>query len=889
MTTARRAALRVGLLATTGAIAVALLVARTNLAAADELIVLGRRFTFAAPAWLYLLSALPWLLVVAPHMQLARLPAVLALALRAVAMGALVLALAGPSERTTAHRTSTVIVVDVSDSVDEAQLARSRDYVSRAAATHAADALSVVTFATTPRRVAARGSAIVRHTGESGTDVARALHLALGLFAPESHRQVILLSDGQETRGDLSQAAYTLSALGVALFTDATAREPPAEIAIRALAMPQSVRAGEPFSVRAHVYASAPARAAVRLARDGSPAEGTRDVALERGENEVSFRAIAPTPGSATFRLALTPADGADRLRKNNQLASTVRVHGPPRVLYVARVPAEAQAARGLLQRAGFVVTLRTPEEVPARPEALTDYAFCVLADVALDALSQPQARTLVRYVKNGGGLLRVGGALAFRESDAADGPLAAIMPVRPAPFLRRDEPSLALVLAIDKSGSMAGDKLARAREAALATAKLLGPNDYLGVLGFDTQAAWLARIASANPARIAHALATLGASGGTALFPALDAAYAELAGLSARIKHVVALTDGQTEEASLTELARSMRAEGITVSAIGVGDDVQRGLLDELAALGGGRAYFTRDPAKIPRLFTAEAELIAKSRLTEALVRVRQVQSADFLRGITLADAPPLRGYVETRPAPPPAEVILETERGAPLLARRRAGLGWSLAFTSDLTPRWAADWLHWPAIGPLFAQLVRAHMRRDEHDDLALILREEDDTLEVQADARDDRDRFVTGLTGTIRVSDHAMGGAAASALTQVAPGRYQAVLPLAGDGPYSLQVELEGADGPRRATAGFARGIGAEYRPLFGPNRALLRAVATPPNGGNLPDPTAVHTPRKGAATQRTQRAPLLLWLSVLAFVLDVTVRVLGRLAPATLVGA
>ena len=73
-----------------------------------------------------------------------------------------------------------------------------------------------------------------------------------------------------------------------------------------------------------------------------------------------------------------------------------------------------------------------------------------------------------------------------------------------------------------------------------------------------------------------------------------------------ARIKHVILLTDGQSPEEGIPELARVMRTEGITVSTVGLGADVNRGFLQNLASLGGGRAYLTNDPNNIPRIFHA-------------------------------------------------------------------------------------------------------------------------------------------------------------------------------------------------------------------------------------------------------------------------------------------
>jgi Ca-activated chloride channel family protein len=61
----------------------------------------------------------------------------------------------------------------------------------------------------------------------------------------------------------------------------------------------------------------------------------------------------------------------------------------------------------------------------------------------------------------------------------------------------------------------------------------------------------------------------------------------------------------------------------------------------------------------------------------------------------------------------PPPAQELLESELAEPILARWHVGLGWSLAWTSDVKNLWAVEWLRWPGYGQFWGQLVREHMR--------------------------------------------------------------------------------------------------------------------------------------------------------------------------------
>ncbi len=68
---------------------------------------------------------------------------------------------------------------------------------------------------------------------------------------------------------------------------------------------------------------------------------------------------------------------------------------------------------------------------------------------------------------------------------------------------------------------------------------------------------------------------------------------------------------------------------------------------------------------------------MVSRSAAVEEYFQPRVVSPADFLRGIDVAGAPFLHGYVATKLKPSPAQEILESELGEPILARWRVGLG--------------------------------------------------------------------------------------------------------------------------------------------------------------------------------------------------------------------
>jgi len=345
----------------------------------------------------------------------------------------------------------------------------------------------------------------------------------------------------------------------------------------------------------------------------------------------------------------------------------------------------------------------------------------------------------------------------------------------------------------------------------------------------------------------------------------------------------VILLTDGQTGEPGIPELVAAMRADGITVTSVGVGTDVNRSLLSEIADLGGGRAYFTTDPSGIPRIFLREATTVGQNSIVEEHIRAEVVSDARFLRGLDIERAPFLRGYVATQARAAPSELILRTELGDPLLARRVVGGGHTIAWTSDLMGRWSADFLRWPLAPRFFGQLLREHARSDETSFLPLEARIEDDELVLSADAFDENDQFLRDVTVHARVEgplDVAPGERTTAEidLEPIAPGRLEARLPLSRYGAYAVDAV--------HAIAGIPYGTSraspnhpypAEYARLE-PDAALLRAIAERTGGAVIDDePERVF---EHDASERIEAheeiAPWILALALLLLVLDVLVR-------------
>jgi len=388
--------------------------------------------------------------------------------------------------------------------------------------------------------------------------------------------------------------------------------------------------------------------------------------------------------------------------------------------------------------------------------------------------------------------------------------------------------------------------------------------------------------------ARIQNDIARIQAGGGTEIFPALDAAYQALSTTRAKKKHVILLTDGQAPKPGIRDLVQAMAAENITVTSVGLGGGVDEELLRMISEVGGGRFYKVADPQALPRIFTRETEMVSRSAAVEEYFQPRLVSPADFLRGVDIGGAPFLHGYVATKLKGPPAQEILQSELEEPILARWHVGLGWTVAWTSDVKNLWAVEWLRWPQWGQFWGQLAREHMRQKKRQVFDMRAEIEPATGHVHAvlDAVGGDDRFENELDANLTVTGPQPGGATRKvAMPQTAPGRYEADFPLDHYGSFLLHASLEKAvdDGKghiRSATVAESFGHVTNSYPreylALAPDVTTLAHAASATGGALDPAPAAVFDPAGEVIRYHQDLWPRFVGAAIALFLLDLLVR-------------
>jgi len=841
------------------------------------------RLLFSEPRALLLLFLVPLLVLLGVRALSRTRRSGFIIGLRSVAVVLLILALAGSALGLPERDLSVVFLVDASDSLGSTGRTGAVDWVRESyESAGGADKAGLVLFGKEPlveQDVGAPGdlSQLLSRPDATATDIPAAIRLAIALFPEGTQKRIVLVSDGNNNVGDIEEAARLAETAGVQIQTHTLGAELQGDVLVESVQAPPRVRAGEGFEIEVTVRSTEARSGTLEVLGDGRVI-AQRPVDLEPGANSFVVAVGKQARGFRRWRARVIA--GGDTVAQNNQGDGFTYVESPPRVLVAEGEAGEGRNLRAALKATDLDATLINVSALPTSLTALSEYSAVVLVDVPLAALPD-QGKLLQTYVRDlGRGLVAVGGEDSYALGNYFDSPLEATLPLDSRLKNKREEPAVAMVMVIDKSGSMAAShtgegpdgsfqapgsapKVDVAKAAAIQSAELLGPDDEFGVVAFDTAARWVVRTAPlTDKADVSNRVAGIQGGGGTNIYSGLAEAIESLKSSKASIKHVILLTDGWSNVGDYDKLLGEARANGITVSTVSAAGGSPE-LLRSVAQKGNGTFYVANNNADIPKIFVKET----KTRLR------RYIQEKEFVPTITapspvlkgLTSVPSLLGYVGTTPKSTASVALSSTERD-PVLAQWQYGLGRSVAWTSDAKARWSRNWIGTQEYARLWSQSVGWVLARPS-ENLQVQIAHANGEATVEVDALRPDGAYLNGARATVGVVSPS-GKVTEAPLTQTAPGRYVAKVPASEPGSYITSVSLAGAGQVTQApTTGFAVGYSPEYRAL-GPNKAALAGVARTTGGREIAPPEEAWTHDLAAVlSTRSLTWPLMLFALLL----------------------
>jgi len=807
------------------------------------------------------LAAAPWVLARRARAR-GRRQSPVAVAAQCLALAAVVVALTGPRAALGGRaRLGCLLAVDASGSV-RGQVAPAAERL-RAAVPSGVD-VEEVFFAERLTR---------RPTGPADrTAVGPALRM-IASRARAGLPGAVLATDGRFTDERWPPAASAAAAAGAEVLI-VPMNAPPPDARVAALSAGRAADGG--VRVVATVAANAGVRRTLVVTRTAGG--GERRVLLRRA---LTLLPEAP----ATVRVADAPAaDAAAEYEASLVEAEAVGENDSATVLVlpvrrrVAAVAADA-ALRRLLAGAGEPPSALSPAELPASPAALARYAAVVLVDATGEALSAEQRRALAGYVRAGGGLLLIGAGPHAVPADRDD-PLNRVLPLTADPFRRRP---LHLSVVLDRSASM-GEltapapgrprqvKFDLAAEAVVALKDHLTDRDALMVVTFAGKARRIYDSGSGPPdfADLRRRLDAVRPAGSTRVTPALAEALKAPTprGLTPM---VLVLSDLETETFDPGGWARRLKAGRVRLAVVAVGRAPPTAPAATAPAappplarlterLGADAWYVRRDRlAGLARVF---ADLVRRGRGSVLQEGPQAVRVVGPLFGTELEALGDLDGVILSA-ARGPAEVLARTAAGDPLLARRRAGLGRTVALAAPLDGGHNRAWRASPATAKLLPSAVRWTARPEGDPRFHADLRRQDATLVIAVRAGEPGEPLNgLSLTAACLPAGEAGGeGALTVPLDQVAPGRYRGEASCPSGAPAAVMVR--GADGSAVWRGSAAATYPREYRRL-GADREALRRLAEL-TGGRVVAADRL----AGALTAATARRMTELWPWLIAF--------------------
>ena len=799
--------------------------------------------------------------------------------LRAIVASFLVLALSGITFKIVGKDVTTIFLVDASDSVKERKDEVNK-FISDALKTKGRhDYVGVIAFGGNSRveqfiSKDVTFSGLLTEVDTQATNLEDAVNMAMAQMPEDSAKRIVLITDGNENEGSLNTTASAVIGSGIDFEIVKLEENISNEVYVANVTVPQEVGVGENFSIEVEVESNVACPATVKLF-SGRTLKGQQKVNLQEGTNQFIFKDTQSDEGLKTYRVVVEAEE--DTVSVNNEFSAYTNIETNLPILVVEGSNGNSRELQGILNSIGKKYDVVSPGVLPATISDLLHYSGIIFIDVYGDDIREGFLDNLDEYVKNyGGGFVACGGPNSYALGGYRGTPIEDVLPVYMDPTGENEIPTIAIDMVIDQSGSMSDgngiiNNLDLAKESAAAAVDNLRVNeDYVGVVSFDDSYEKLVPLDKlTDPDAVKDAIYSLAPDGGTSIYPAIAAAALDLSKCDAKVKHIILLTDGQDSNNQYDDLIRIINDAGITLSTVSVGDGSNDILLTMLAESCGGRYFHTDLNTDVPKIFAQEIYLSSNTYLINEEFTPIVTSSDQIIRDVAADGLPSLLGYVATAEKER-SIVTLKSPYGDPILAYWQYGLGKTVAWTSDVTGEWSANYSGWENTQLLWHNILQ-YVTEDMGMEGAYVTVDQKGSKAVLNYSTEEFDANTT-VTATIFDDE---GNISEVTLDPSRPGEYTAEIETKNTGVYSINIQQKenGTVVGSTNTAAIMQ-YSLEYR--FYPNNTLLEDYATVIGASFLDNSADVFLNPPEFVKNRYSLTTILLLLAGILFLCDIAIR-------------
>ncbi|MHC4663047.1 MAG: VWA domain-containing protein [Planctomycetota bacterium] len=694
--------------------------------------------------------------------------------------------------------------------------------------------------------------------GYDFTDIGSAIRLGVAAFPPHTGKRIVLISDGNENMGDSVDAARSANENGVKIDVLPLAHTPDNDILIERLILPGEVNKERPFRIKAVVKALRRCKARVTLFRDGANIEQV-EREFPAGTSLVSFRQRLSGGREALgqfykYEVEIEPLafDGESR---NNRAYGSVLVRGKPMVAVVANDATEIVEFLRALHQSGIDAAPFTPEQflnIFQSLEQMSQLSALVLVNVSAADINQAQENIQEAVRDAGVGLVMIGGEHSFGPGGYINTPIEKALPVDMDVKRKKVIPNGALVLIMHTCEFANGNQWAK--DISIAAIKVLDPRDQVGLLfyGWNLRGVgWLFKIQPASNKTKFYGMINNQMNPGD--MPDFESTFrmalTGLKNVQAGLKHTIVISDG---DPSMTNwgLIKDFKKNRISISTIAIAPHGGQGdiaKMKRIADITGGKFYHVKanNLSSLPRIFIKEAVRLRKAGIIHKWTpSFFSSDPEQVTGGIGMREFPGVNAYVCTTEKSK-ATVVLHAqgEDKDPLLAYWQHGLGRSVAWTSDVRPKWAPSWLEWPKFQAFWSQAIRWVAKPAGEAKLQIIPTVAGGRGHIVVDASTISGKITQFEEITARVTKPS-GEYEDVRLHQVGPGRFEGSFDATRKGTYQITtsyVELEKDDEGKPKKGRLTTSTDVSFSPEFlaePPRMHLLEEIASV-GGGRMLD--------------------------------------------------